>query len=305
MASAFGLVFIVSSDQPPAYHYVAFIDEAGDDGLRAVKPLTVPGSSEWLILSAVVIRAENESKLESWIGEIRASLGRRQTNEIHFAKLAPFQKSAACSVIAGLDVRLFVIASNKKNMQGYRNPFAGKIPSSNWFYCWMSRLLLERVTHFVKYKSDAEYGESRKIKLEYSARGGLKYSQMKAYYEWMKLKRHNPFLPWGRIEWDVLDHQLFKVYPHHERAGLQLADIAASAFFKACDKHDTGACDSTFAKLLAPRMARQPSETGWLTSGYGVKLMPSLKGAQLGPEQSDIFKFYGYPRQWWDPEAFS
>jgi len=39
----------------PSYGYVAYIDEAGDDGLRAVKPISNPGSSEWLVLSAVVL----------------------------------------------------------------------------------------------------------------------------------------------------------------------------------------------------------------------------------------------------------
>jgi hypothetical protein len=39
-------------DSSPEYHYVVYIDEAGDDGLKAVKPLSRPGSSEWLILSA-------------------------------------------------------------------------------------------------------------------------------------------------------------------------------------------------------------------------------------------------------------
>ena len=52
----------MTSDQAD-YGYVAYIDEAGDDGLRAVKPLSRPGSSEWLILSAVVVRAENQVKV--------------------------------------------------------------------------------------------------------------------------------------------------------------------------------------------------------------------------------------------------
>ena len=37
-------------------------------------------------------------------------------------------------------------------------------------------------------------------------------------------------------------------------------------------------------------------------SGYGVKLMPSFKGAGLLPEQQTIFAYYGYPRQWRAPD---
>ena len=99
--------------------------------------------------------------------------------------------------------------------------------------------------------------------------------------------------------------QLMHVYPHYEREGLQLADIVASAFFKACDKHDTGGCDPSFAELLRPRIARIPDRPNGLIAGYGVKLMPNMKKAQLDADQAAIFKSYGYPKQWWDPEAFS
>lgn len=294
-----------ASVAPPEYGYVAYIDESGDDGLRAVKPRSVPGSSEWLILSAVVIRAENQANVSGWADEILSAFRYRQTSQIHFTDLNDAKKAAACRALAKLDVRCFVVASNKKNMQGYNNPFAGKIPSSNWFYCWLTRILLERVTHFVSERSTAEPAKPKMLRLEYSARGGLRYSQMNAYYEWMRLKRHNPFLPWGMIRWEVMHPQLMHVYPHHEREGLQLADIVASAFFKACDKHDTGACDPTFAELLRPRMARVPDRAGGLVAGYGLKLMPSLKKAALDPDQAAIFRAYGYPDQWWDPEAFS
>jgi len=288
----------------PDYHYVAYIDEAGDDGLKAVKPLVMPnGSSEWLILSAVVIKAENQPLVDEWVNDIKMQFKNHQRPDIHFTGLNPAKRATACSMLATLDARYFVVASNKKNMQGYQNPFAGKIPSSNWFYCWMTRLLLERVTKFVHDKSVTDHGEPRKLRIEYSARGGLKYSQMHAYYEWMKLKKV-PFLPWGNLKWEVMDQNLLKVYPHLDRAGLQIADVVASAFFKACDKHDTGGCDNAFAKLLKPRMGRDPDKRNGQISGYGVKLMPSLKGANLDADQAAIFKFYGYPKQWWCPEAF-
>ena len=293
------------SENPPEYHYVAYIDEAGDDGLRAVKPISSPGASEWLILSAVVIRADRQGDVVQWVDSIKSKFKNHQRPDIHFTGLNAAKKQTACHMMSEFDARYFVVISNKKNMEGYENPFAGKIPSSNWFYCWMTRLLLERVTKFVHDHSMKEYGEPKKLRVEYSARGGLRYSQMSAYYEWMKLKKHNQYLPWGKIYWDVMNQQLLKVYPHLEREGLQLADVVASAFFKACDKHYTGGCDPTFAKLLKPRMGREPNTKRGQISGYGVKLMPSMLKAKLDPDQAAIFKFYGYPSQWWCPEAFN
>lgn len=287
------------------YRYVAYIDRSGDDGLKAVKPLTVPGSSEWLVLSAVVIRAENQSKVPGWIEDILKGFKSRQAKTVHFSKLGHKSKLLACQKLAGLDARLFVIASNKKNMQGYINPDAEKIPSQCWFYCWMTRVLLERVTRFVLLRSMSEYSEPQTVRLEFSARGGLRYSQMEAYYEWLKLKRQNPFLPWGKLCWEVLDRRQMHVYPHWDREGLQLADIAASAFFKACDKYDTGGCDPQYAKLLEPRMGRDFHKNDVKIAGYGLKLLPNMANAKLDPDQAAIFKHYGYPDQWWDPEAFS
>lgn len=287
------------------YDYVAYIDEAGDDGLKAVKPLSNPGSSEWLILAAALVRAENQSKTKDWMKRIHKALKSHQTTTVHFAKLNSHKRAIACGIAADLDARYFVVASNKKNMQGYTNPDAEQIPSQCWFYCWMTRVLLERVTRFVHQHSIETHGKASYVRLEYSERGGLRYEQMNAYYQWLKLKRHRPFLPWGKIEWDVLHPDLFFVYPHWEREGLQLVDIVASAFFKACDKYDTGACDPQFAKLLEPRMAREPDTKKGQISGFGVKLLPNLRNAKLDPDQAEIFKSYGYPKQWWDPEAFS
>lgn len=104
----------------------------------------------------------------------------------------PGRPEAIRRLVVDLDLRCFVVASNKKNMEGYSNPDAGKIPSQCWFYCWMTRVLLERVTRFVLHRPLLDYGEPRYLRIEYSARGGLRYDQMNAYYEWLRMKRFKP-----------------------------------------------------------------------------------------------------------------
>ncbi|MAL79263.1 MAG: hypothetical protein CMN55_09150 [Sneathiella sp.] len=283
------------------YRYVAYIDEAGDDGLKVIRPIDNNGSSEWLIISAVLVRAERESEVKQWVKDIQDGLWRHNSKILHFAKLNENKKLFVCNQLANLEARYFVVCSNKKNMRGYNNPFAAKIPSKNWFYCWMTRILLERVTNFVNWHSIKETGRPHKLKVEYSNRGGLSYSQMSAYYDWMRLQGENTFIKSGRMYWDVLEYKLLKVYSAEERAGLQLADIVASSFFKACDIYNTGSCDTRFAKLLNPRIAKYKDQPLTKPSGYGVKLIPSLKAANLQTEQEEIFRYYGYPNQWWDP----
>lgn len=287
-----------------SYDYVAYIDEAGDDGLRLVKPVDQNGSSEWLILSAAVIRASYEKEFIENMSDLTKKVTRQASN-IHFARLSPRRKILVCENTAQVNARYFVVASNKKNMRGYRNRKAEKIPSSNWFYCWLSRMLLERVTDFIRVRSLEDYSEPRSVRLEFSQRGGLRYSQMSAYYDWLKLQGEKTYLRGGYVDFSVIRRQLMFIYRHHERAGLQYADVVASAFFKACDKFDTGSCHPQFAKALKPRMARSPDNLSGRISGHGVKLIPSLKRAQLDEDQAEIFTHYGYPSEWWDPGAVS
>lgn len=289
----------------PPYSYVAYIDESGDPGLNAVAPRTPGGSSEWIIVAAALIPAELEPDMGAWVQQLMKSMNSHQMRDIHFQKLNETRKALCCSFLAERNVRLFAIVSNKQNMEGWQNPKAAKIPSDNWFYCWLTRILLERVTDYVYHAAISRYGESRFVKLEYSERGGLRYSQMNAYYQWLKMKTAGgkipPFVPFGDFQYSVLHPDLMRVYNHAERDGLKLPDIVASAFFKAVDVLQTGKCDATFAKLLTPRMARAP-DSGQI-AGYGVKLMPNwrtLDKFNVPDEQRIILRHFGYPyNQWW------
>jgi hypothetical protein len=292
------------SGAPTPYHYVAYIDEAGDPGLNRVKPEDNPGSSEWLILGAAVIGAPNEQHVVPWVRDILQKI-KSQREYLHFTDLRPWNKTTVCYELSTLPVRFFVVCSNKKNMRGYRNPFAEKYENTNWFYAWLTRLLLERVTHFVREKSLEQFQEIKKVRLEFSSRGGLTHPSLNTYFEWLKMKSRggDMVLPLGDLAWDTMHRDLLHIYSTKQRAGLQLADTVASAFFKACDHLDTGECDPSYAKLLSPRMCRVSDRVGGAVSGYSVKLMPAFGKAKLLPEQAAIFTHYGYPKQWWAPNS--
>jgi hypothetical protein len=296
------------SGQSPEYSYVAYIDEAGDPGLRRVRPRSPTGASEWFIVSAALIPADKEAEAASWTADIMGAMNSPQMQDLHFAKLTDNRKALACTMLAERHVRLFSVISNKQNMQGYKNPFAANmtatLPQDNWFYCWMTRVLLERVTDFVAKNSLRKFGDVRKVKLVFSERGGLRYSQMHAYYEWINMKSAGGtvplFLPWGIVDLRCLHQDLLSVYQHRELPALKMADITASAFFRAVDVHDVPQRNANYAKLLKPRMAADPSSK--LISGYGVKLMPNMRTLdkfKVPFEQREIFHFYGYPKQWW------
>lgn len=109
--------------------YIAYIDEAGDPGLKTVRPIDANGASEWLVLAAVVIKASREPQVKGWVGNIVSDLGIRQRRDLHYRDLSPTRKIAAGKKISALPIRAFAICSNKKNMRRYHNPRAAKISS--------------------------------------------------------------------------------------------------------------------------------------------------------------------------------
>lgn len=160
---------------------------------------------------------------------------------------------------------------------------------------------------YVAYIDEAGDPGLRKVRLEFSSRGGLNRFSLNSYFNWLKLQSEDGknYLPLGNLVWETMDEDLLYIFNHKERAGLQLADTVASAFFKACDLVDTRECNPEFAKLLAPRMCHDPDGSQSGASGYSVKLMPKIKDAKLLPAQAEIFTYYGYPRQWWAPTSFT
>lgn len=280
------------------YGYIAYIDEAGDPGLKRVRPIDDEGGTEWLILSAVVIRTLREPMVKDWVENIIAELGIKQRNDLHYRTLSPTRRIAAGQKIATLPLRGFAICSNKKNMRGHRNKRAETIPSQQWFYNWCIRLLLERVTAFCASRTQDDYGKVMPVKIEFSERGGIRYSQSKAYQHYLKFQQQGDKIYLKKREpvMQILDWDLMEAHAHSNRAGLQLSDFVASAFFQAADILDVKEQDIRPATMLKPIMAK---ESGcW--HDFGVALFPTpARTADLKSEQKQIFEQYGYDFAMW------
>lgn len=193
------------------YGYIAYIDEAGDPGLKKVRPIDKDGASEWLVLSAVVMKASREPTVLGWVQDIIADLGIKQRADLHYRTLSPTRKIVAGAAIASQPLRAFAVCSNKKNMRGHTNHRAAKIPSQQWFYNWCVRLLMERVTAFCEARTEQDHGERKLVKVEFSERGGHRYSQTAAYHYYLKqqqqggqvyLKKREPVM--SMLDWDLM-----------------------------------------------------------------------------------------------------
>lgn len=280
-------------DSPLSYGFVAYIDEAGDTGLNRVRPIDPTGGTEWLCVSAVVVSAANEPLVSEWVRGIRSDIDVRQRPDLHFRKLSPTRKLTVSQRVAELPIRCFVVASNKKNVRQYRNPRAEKAGADQWFYNWIVRLLIERVTDFCERRSLLDGNEIKKVKFVFSKRGGHRYSQTQAYHWLIKSQSRNSNMVLNKRmpKWRTMDERLVSAQLHEDVAGLQLADVVASAFYTAADNLDTGPCDPTYATALHPRMAPENGSA----RDYGVCLWPTpASKGELSSDQQKIFRFYGY-----------
>jgi hypothetical protein len=210
-------VTVSMTQEPPEYHYIAYVDEAGDPGLKKVRPMDADGSSEWMVLSAVVMRAKWEPDVPAWLQETKKDIRVDVRGALHFRNLSPARRLAVAQSLAEKPIRAISICSNKKNMRGWRNLRAEKIPSQEWFYNWCLRLLLERITGFCEARRQKDFGDGPcKIKIEFSKRGGHRYSQTRAYTLYLRHQEKGGtlFLNKRRIITDLLSTDLMEDHPH-------------------------------------------------------------------------------------------
>src|SRR5690606_22961451 len=123
-------------EELPEPHFIVYIDEAGDPGIKKVAPIDTNGASEWFTVGCAVVRTEKEPDLVPLVQSIKQSVYSTQSPDLHFRNLVEHKKLPVCRAIADADLRLLVVASNKKNMRNYRNPQAEAYPSKkqNVFY---------------------------------------------------------------------------------------------------------------------------------------------------------------------------
>ena len=273
----------------PKVAYVAYIDESGDDGVATVRPRDPKGATEWFVLSAVVVRAEGQSEAV-WVQNILRDIKLDRRGQLHFQPLDDWRKAIVCERIANLPLRCFVVMSHKLNMRGHHNPRAAKVSAGKtWFYWWMTRLLLERVTDYCERRSLRDYGPPRLVHLEFSRRRGLRYPHFQSYLYWLRMQSRADalFLKRGDLKWSVVDPiNEVAAYDHPDRAGLQISDAVAGAFYAAVSGDSP---NPQFACALKPRMTLDRHGNIF---GYGLKLTPDGYLKRAPSHHRPLFDFY-------------
>ena len=104
------------------------------------------------------------------------------------------------------------------------------------------------------------------------------------------MKKGTTVLQKKEIIWPIIDIDQVCAFDHAKRAGLQIADCVASAFFKAVELNSKGDCIGEYAENLKPTIFSNKRNF----MEYGIKPVPYLNKVKIIPIQKGIFKFYGY-----------
>ncbi len=275
---------------------MAYIDEAGDDGIRRVRPIDKDGASEWFVIGAYVVEADKASHTSQVVRTLLDAIKTHQKTDIHFNRLNPQRREIVCKGLVEHKARCFIVISHKPNMRGYRNTRAERVSGGkNVFYNFMCRILLEKITRYCHNHSMRRHKESRHIRIEFSNRGGQSYGLMRGYFGRLQMQDQsgNLFLNTDSITWNAMNIEDIHNFDHANRPGLQLADIVTSAFYQALGETDGRPPNTTYAKILKPLLALGPNDNPF---GFGVKFMPNYNKSPLSAAQREIFEFYGAPK---------
>lgn len=236
--------------------FVAYIDEAGDEGFKFLDGER--GSSRWFVLSATVIRKINDLQMVEAAREARRTLGKPEKYVLHFRDLKHEQRVPLVRVIAKAPIRTVSILIHKPSI---RNPETFQ-QEAHKLYRYATRLLLERVSWLCR--NNAKDGQC-KADLIFSNRSAMSYSDLRLYLNRLLVQSSNS--PDISIDWGAIGAERVRAVNHDKLAGLQIADAVASSVFFAANRSQYGEVEERYLKMLAPTVFQSKGRV----EGYGLK----------------------------------
>ncbi len=130
--------------------YRVYVDEAGDRGISK-------SSGCHFVVSGVVVADPAEAELRDELRQLRADLGRRPEDVLHFVKFSHSQRLKAVQDIAASSLATVINLIVHKDLIGQPFPSGSmaRISRPDPMYLWALRLLLERISWFVDDAGDA------------------------------------------------------------------------------------------------------------------------------------------------------
>jgi len=245
--------------------FVAYVDESGDEGFKFAA-----GSSEWFVLSAVVIRAADDLAQVRLVDDVRDRLNQARKPEhripprkpLHFRDLRHEQRKFYAARVAQADLRTVTVMIHKPDLTSPE-----KFREETRLYFYAVRLLVERISWYCRDHGRRDDPGDGSVRLVFSNRATLDYEALRGYLTHLDANR--AALNYGAAQ-GVIRVEQVETHTHGRRMGLQVADAVASSYYFAVWENGYGFTEDAYARILLPRAYRGDKKL-W---GYGVKIIP-------------------------------
>ncbi|MCA0921475.1 DUF3800 domain-containing protein [Pseudooceanicola nanhaiensis] len=262
------------------HSFVAYIDESGCTGFKFRDPPEPKGSTDWFVLSAVLVSAGRDLALRSLANSIRRRMGKGEREVLHFSKLRHDQRVFALQSIANLPVRTATVVINKRRID---KPEVFEADGNRLYY-YAARLLLERISWSSRDTGHA-HGLGCLTRVRFEHKRHASYDDLREYLKLLKGQTAEAADPlWEktlkrdvRIYWPAIEPTHVSAHQKKDYSGLQLADLVASGIRWGLESDAWGNTEHRYAKILRPTVYDNSGNA----LSYGMKFFPR------GPHQSE------------------
>lgn len=239
--------------------FVAFIDEAGDEGFFIV-PRPDKKSSEWFVMSAVIVPADKTVMFDNALSEFRAIVAKnknRRKSAFHFRDARHPERIAFLRSLRGWPFAVITVATHKPSVRKDSTLSQKK----HALFQYTAKLLVERISWYCD-----DHLKPGPVRLVFAERGQLDPDRLTSYFRRLKAHGGN-----HSIRWNVLDPSAVEVVPCAKLTGLQVADAAVSSVEQALELSLHSTTEHRYVKLWKHRYYR----SGITCEGYGLKPFPA------------------------------
>lgn len=228
--------------------YNIYIDEAGDEGFK-FDERPGHGSSNFFVLSALIVKKENDLMLSAIVNELKRLFEYQEKDmlsPLHFVKMTHPKRKACVNKLA--DFKNFSIISVVCEKQ----KLYGQLQTPPYLYNFACKLLVERIVPFLK-------ANSAQANLVFEHRRNTSYDDLKVYLK--KIVDTSRFIslsPKTKVQIKCL----------------QLADIIASSTYQAFEPDYYGNIETSYIMQLRNNIFCYNEKC----LGYGLKLYPTNSG---------------------------
>lgn len=240
--------------------FTAFIDESGCDGFSFDR-----GSSDFLVVAAIICRTENLAQYDAAVAEARVACRKPENWKFKsFKDLGSVpQRWALVERFAAKACRCVAVAIYKPALieQGWADN-----PGDLYFHA--SKYLLERISWACRDTNKVKAVNDPRVRIVFSERRGLRYDAFRNYLIRLRNDQGNYNT---NTEWAHIDPEIVHPREHDDTdAQLLAADYLASSLGLALERKDQGVFDDRFARLWARKFYRHKAKV----IGNGFKVWP-------------------------------